>query len=444
VTPLRAFAIYLYAVDTFGNYSNPTVLEVSNPAPVLTSVTVTAVAEGFNVKIGVPTDLDYQGIVIHDSSTSFTPSDVTLKYQGPSTDVFIPATPGDVRYVQVAAYDGFGGTVGPYSTEVTVTPLAVPTSKQTIGAKINQNGYDTGTSNGWAYFHGFDANGNAIDEDGYIYYRGTKYYVDRTQGSWSSTLDVDFESGGYIILNVDTAGFTVAANATKVVQAKMVQGTWYYDNGSSWTTFTATSSHCIIGTIRVTSAGIISQLSLYNTGIPLVDQSGGHKTNPGIQWPVTTDSIDDYATGNNSNANSTTSESFGGVQNTWETYDKVTTSYTSDGLATTTIQVQVTMQGYFYCNTDDQFEVNARLQFNGSTVDQINGFYGKGQFDLKNAPTPFYYNMAFGFQLAGNDIAGTANFTVDVQLVTNSEGGWQSPGTWYCTSGTLLIFERKK
>ena len=100
------------------------------------------------------------------------------------------------------------------------------------------------------YIHGFDTgSGDPAEVDAEIYFNGAKHRIPRAQTIYGTVFTEEPIDNGYIV--VETAfgsyPFTAASTGVDVVGAKHEGGIWYYDPNGSWTTFTPTTTMCVIG-----------------------------------------------------------------------------------------------------------------------------------------------------------------------------------------------------
>ncbi|MCW5623918.1 MAG: hypothetical protein KIT73_04265, partial [Burkholderiales bacterium] len=126
--PRRQFTIGVCARSAYQK-GPETKLTVQNSAPgAPNNLSVTALMGGVRVQFARPTDPDFAGVLIWASATSgFTPSDLTLVYDGPETDKALGGlVPGITYYVRVAAYDAFGKVGLAVSGEAGATPTTAP------------------------------------------------------------------------------------------------------------------------------------------------------------------------------------------------------------------------------------------------------------------------------------------------------------------------------
>lgn len=172
---------------------------------------------------------------------------------------FEDETPSAVTVTSDASDPPFGNTT-------TSVPL--------IGIKINTTDFDT-SSDGYAYIHGFNKDGEAADKNGQIIYDGDKLAVPRQEtDNW--TIKTSQEHEGHIIFDTSKAGdFTVNSNSHSVAFVKFESDTWYYDDGSSWQSFTLEDDYVIIGTLvrgasAITSANVWAAASDPKSIIPKI------------------------------------------------------------------------------------------------------------------------------------------------------------------------------
>lgn len=128
----RAFAIEVYQRGNQNQLSDmPARLTVSNPAPASpTGLTIEGSFRYIFVGYTPPVDLDWVGLLIwRDDETGFTPSDDTLVYAGPDTQIQLDAAASTQYFLRLAAFDAFGRTGLVISPEYTVTTGAVGTTE---------------------------------------------------------------------------------------------------------------------------------------------------------------------------------------------------------------------------------------------------------------------------------------------------------------------------
>ena len=150
-------------------------------------------------------------------------------------------------------------------------------SGPTISLRINREDFDV-TANGRGYLHGFDANGQAVDEDGYVIANGMRAPVLRKVGSNLATFYTHAAGAnvrGVLLLDLAGANFVIPGfGNTRVAFARKVGTQWQYSTGSDWRPLTTTASHLIIGTLTMAAGGAIAQGSVWTFGVG-TDQLGG-------------------------------------------------------------------------------------------------------------------------------------------------------------------------
>lgn len=122
------------------------------------------------------------------------------------------------------------------------------------------------------------------------------------------------------------------------------------------------------------------------------------------------------------------------------------TTVSTTGDASADITIKGAMQGYGYVNTDTQCKLNMWIEVDGvQEGDTIEGFWGKGQFDVKNDPTPLNFNCPFVFNFASP--GGNMHVEVFVEMVANDgDGNFNivGPEVFKITGGQMEITEQKK
>lgn len=162
----------------------------------------------------------------------------------------------------------------------TDTAMTLPTVSNApmIGIKKNTVSFDT-TSNGYAYIHGFDNDGNAADIKGKITYDGALVYIPKTENSSTWTIRASQEGDGYMVFDTTlSAPWTVDGTGHSVVFAKLTDSQWSYDDGSAWVNFTRVTTDAVIGPMSVGS-GLILSATVWPYGQDLgsiVDPSEGN------------------------------------------------------------------------------------------------------------------------------------------------------------------------
>lgn len=133
--PARRYKVRLYSQDDDEEWGDPTDIIINNPAPpVPSNLSVEDTAAGAFITFDQPTKRDYEGIVVYaaTSGANFTPSQVNMKYKGPSNNIRLKLDKYQTWYIKIAAYDGFGTADLNYSsafainTNVGVDPNDLP------------------------------------------------------------------------------------------------------------------------------------------------------------------------------------------------------------------------------------------------------------------------------------------------------------------------------
>ncbi len=168
--PHRAFRFEVVMRDTYGNYSLPASIEVSNPAPAaVTGLEITGGYAAIFIKYNQPEDLDWEGTLVWMSDKSGTAAEpATVVYDGPNRFIVVPVDPNVTRYILVSAYDSFGKTDLNLSGEIKVTSVGV------VPVDLNPPAVPTGLSLRDIVRTGED---------------GTKFY--ELEATWSPNTDED-------------------------------------------------------------------------------------------------------------------------------------------------------------------------------------------------------------------------------------------------------------
>lgn len=156
----------------------------------------------------------------------------------------------DLRVSSWYPVSSTAGVSGTASAAVTQNPLTIRANKSTY----------TTTTAGSIYLHGFDSAGNPTDGKAQVNYNGV--LVDVTNGGIATSQDV---SEGWVIF--DTSGgtpFTVSGSPKNYAGARKSRSGWVYDNGTAWTSFTATAAMIAVGSYQRASGSIVSVAALGN------------------------------------------------------------------------------------------------------------------------------------------------------------------------------------
>lgn len=110
--PRREFKVQITGLTTYGIYTDPIVLEISNPPPSApTGVSAAFDADAVRVSWDLPDDPDYAGTVVYMSTTNgFTPGPGNVVYRGIGPDARIAVTTTGDKYYRVGHYDAFSDT----------------------------------------------------------------------------------------------------------------------------------------------------------------------------------------------------------------------------------------------------------------------------------------------------------------------------------------------
>ena len=141
----RSFNVRVYAVDGINRKSTTYASKTfSNDAPAMISMTVQSTDNTSYVRLADSgSDTDVTGYVVHRDTTSstFTPSDANLVYDGPDKLITIKSEPATTYYYKAAAYDAFGKTGLTFTSSYQDTTTSVD-----AGYKFIYSGLDFTTS----------------------------------------------------------------------------------------------------------------------------------------------------------------------------------------------------------------------------------------------------------------------------------------------------------
>lgn len=108
-TPTRSFKVKVYSRDQFSDLSVPTIITVSNAAPVEQAFSITNNVVVSSIKVTTTPEPDQKGYLVwRGTANNFTKDDTTLVYKGDSNPIEIPIPTDSTYYYAVAAYDSFG------------------------------------------------------------------------------------------------------------------------------------------------------------------------------------------------------------------------------------------------------------------------------------------------------------------------------------------------
>jgi len=142
---------------------------------------------------------------------------------------------------------------------VSATASSAESTQNPLTIRANKSTYTTTTS-GNVYLHGFDTLGNPVDGPAEVNHNGGIVAV--SAGTLATSQNVD---EGWIIFETSGATpFTVGGVAKPYACARKSRAGWVYDNGTTWTTFTATSTMVVVGTYARSGGSITSVVALGN------------------------------------------------------------------------------------------------------------------------------------------------------------------------------------
>jgi hypothetical protein len=144
-----------------------------------------------------------------------------------------------------------------------------------LSVRANRSDMTATVVNGSMYVHGFDSLGNPAAVPGNISFNGDGVSV--PNGAITTSQDV---SEGWLLLETDT-GSTPFSGARIGATRKSRSG-WVYDNGTAWTSFTATATMVAFGTYGRAS-GAIGTAVIIGNGMALsaVPYEYAHQVQPG-------------------------------------------------------------------------------------------------------------------------------------------------------------------
>ena len=120
--PSRNLIIEIRSVSKLNGKSDPARLTVSNPAPPVVALTLSAEFKGFSANLQPSSVPDIGGYVIHASQAAgFAPAENTLVNRGPETYFRYAVPSTGTWYIKAGAYDTFGEDLINYSPQYAVT-----------------------------------------------------------------------------------------------------------------------------------------------------------------------------------------------------------------------------------------------------------------------------------------------------------------------------------
>lgn len=122
---LRAFTVRVRARDTTGQLSTPVELSVSHPPPPVITPVLDSVSETIFISYDAPPG-DFAGVLVWmEPASGYDPAVVPPAYDGPNTNIALPAVPETTYFIRIAGYDAYGKTglnvSGEASRKATVT-----------------------------------------------------------------------------------------------------------------------------------------------------------------------------------------------------------------------------------------------------------------------------------------------------------------------------------
>jgi len=161
---------------------------------------------------------------------------------------------------------------------------------------------------------------------------------------------------------------------------------------------------------------------------------------------VDTAEIVDYAAAIHHYDSFTTNQTLSKTNGLDQEITALDTTVTTSTDSAAEVIVSVTLQGYSYVSTDTQFKMNMWIEVDGvQEGDTVEGFHGKGQHDVKNDPTPAYFNSSASFNFASP--GGSTQIEVFVELLANDGDGnfqFQASDHVKVLGGQMSITEGKR
>lgn len=120
--PTRTFKLKIYSRDTLGDLSLPITVNVTNPAPVVTTFDIYGTFDSVNISVPLPSDLDLKGFIYKRYAAAG--DTVPLEtIESLNNNIVIKVTAGTVYYYTVTATDSYGA--GSESTKQSAMAVAV-------------------------------------------------------------------------------------------------------------------------------------------------------------------------------------------------------------------------------------------------------------------------------------------------------------------------------
>lgn len=183
------------------------------------------------------------------------------------TDAHIDTVSADK--ISVAALDP-AITVGPGGTTIGTVDDRAQVNSPYAGIQINTITFGSpGSSDGEAYIHGFDADGNPADVNGFILHQGTRLNLKgRCPGSGGvGTFWIGAKTDGSVYAGTDNYPYTLLREDPNTA------GSWQWLNQNTWTALTGTPLTLTRAIGEVTSSGseYITDAFLYTSTKPLAE-----------------------------------------------------------------------------------------------------------------------------------------------------------------------------
>ncbi len=98
------------ARDTTGQLSTPVELSVSHPPPPAITPVLDSVSETIFIAYDAPPG-DFAGVLVWmEPASGYDPAVVPPAYDGPNTNIALPAVPETTYFIRIAGYDAYGKT----------------------------------------------------------------------------------------------------------------------------------------------------------------------------------------------------------------------------------------------------------------------------------------------------------------------------------------------
>lgn len=152
-TPNRTFVVKIYSRDTLGDKSTAIAVQVTNPVPAFTALTLFSDLGKVIANITASTESDVANYLVHRGTTSgFTPDGTNIVYRGKSNNVSIPTPDNNSYYYKAAISDNFGETGLSYSSGVAGSSLNASVDTYTYTGLVFKPNDPSTNSVSWTSF----------------------------------------------------------------------------------------------------------------------------------------------------------------------------------------------------------------------------------------------------------------------------------------------------